>query len=506
MTTMPRPKSKNRFRNFVLLVLGALLLACIALTIAYQKADKTPSELMRYVEHRLDGHPKLESLAQPFITMLRHQVERPIVTSGLPALGKGALSDTLPPQQYAKDESPLPVDPSLRASTPADISAPFYVRNEFELRQAMAQARPGQSIVLTPGTYPVAGPLQTGTAGTAAQPITVRAQRPGTVTVEFNTTEGFQIAHAFWIFENLTIRGVCPSDEQCEHAFHVYGAAKSVVIRNNQIIDFNAHLKVNGLRNNWPDNGLAQHNTFTNTHRRATQLPVTYIDIVGANRWVIADNIISNFSKSDGNQVAYGVFMKGASQYGRIERNLVVCSEHDISQTGVRVGISIGGGGTGHEFCRDKRCDTEHSHGVVANNIVAHCNDFGIDVNRSNQTLIAHNTLINTSGIDVRQSISSAVIEGNLLEGRIRSRDGALIDSQKNVLGHMRSYFNDPDHLDLKFLSPAPEVGSAQDIKNDFCQRPRAANSFAGALAMADNCMMQGALPLPSPPPRQDAR
>ena len=44
--------------------------------------------------------------------------------------------------------------------------------------------------------------------------------------------------------------------------------------------------------------------------------------------------------------MAYGVFMKGASAQGRIERNLIICTTQDISQPGNRIGLSFGGGGT----------------------------------------------------------------------------------------------------------------------------------------------------------------
>ena len=34
--------------------------------------------------------------------------------------------------------------------------------------------------------------------------------------------------------------------------------------------DFNAHIKVNGEGGQWPDNGLVQYNTLTNSHPRTT--------------------------------------------------------------------------------------------------------------------------------------------------------------------------------------------------------------------------------------------
>ena len=49
--------------------------------------------------------------------------------------------------------------------------------------------------------------------------------------------------------------------------------------------------------------------------------------------------------------------------------------------------------------------------GLAANNVVAHCNDAGIDVNRSSQIALAHNTLINTVITNNHETISSQNIE-----------------------------------------------------------------------------------------------
>ncbi len=430
--------------------------------------ERTQGEFVRYAVRRLEGHPNLESLLLPPLLWLQARAERTVPAGPLPTLGKGQQAQSLQPLtgQAAQAE--------IRAASAAEIVT------------ALSSAKAGQTILIKPGTYRITNKVNTGFAGSREQPITVRASAPGQVTIEFDTVEGFAVSQAFWIFENLTIRGVCKEHSDCEHAFHVFGNANHTVIRNNLIKDFNAHIKVNGLDGDWPDDGLVQFNTLTNSKLRETHLPVTLVDIVGANHWTLADNLVSNFIKGEGDHISYGMFMKGAGRGGRIERNLIVCTPQDISQPGSRVGLSFGGGGTGKPYCRDQRCDAEYTAGLAANNIVAHCNDFGIDVNQSSAILIAHNTLINTAGIDVRRGPASAQAYGNLLDGRIRQRDGAQLKSEMNELASMPAIYDHADALQLGCRQNMDNVPSIALVPKDFNSQARSDGTLAGALGRCD--------------------
>lgn len=476
-------------RGIFYLALGSMVLGSLGAWLVYRNLERSPGELLRYAQTRLSGHTRLETIAGPVINRLIATVERPVAFDApVPTLGKGMQAISLPLQRYDASGRPLP---TLVAEGEASTYArPIRVATPEELQQAMQQAGPGSVIELQPGIYPHLHDLKTQRAGLATAPIIVTVAHPGSAVLQFEGGEGFKVAHAYWIFENLDIRGICAAHSECEHAFHIYGPARGVVVRNNHITDFNAQIKVNGADGQWPDYGLMQYNTVGNTTPRDTTRPVTPFDLVGANGWIVADNAVSNFVKADGNHVSYGLFMKGASHGGRIERNLLICSAREISRTGARVGISMGGGGTGTAFCRDTRCDTEHSEGIVANNIIAHCNDVGIDVNRSNQILIAHNTLINTAGISLRNPISSADIEANLFEGRIYARDGALQNLAENQIGKVSNYFADSDRLDLAWRDTPPQVTPSARVSNDFCQRQRGNTTLPGAFDSTQRCSL----------------
>lgn len=437
-----RNESKIRLAAVFLVIVCALLTAIL---FAYQELNRAPGELMRYLAHRLVGHPKLEFFVVPIFARLRPIIEKPI-DGPIPTLGKGQQAQSLAPQRYDTLGRPLPIEKVNDAWADGDASPSNLIlaTSEASLENAIRESRPGLTIEVLPGVYKFSRTVEIRRGGTSGAPIVVRAKVPGTVNIEFSALEGFHLHAPYWIFENLVIRGICRSHSDCEHAFHVVSNARNIVIRNNRIEEFNAQIKVNGEGGEWPDDGLIQFNTLTNSKIRKTDNPVTLVDIVGANRWIVADNVIANFIKGGSDQVSYGVFMKGAGSDGQIVRNLITCTSSDISQPGQRVGISFGGGGTGAEYCRDKKCITEYSRGIVAHNVVAHCNDFGIYLNKASESSISNNALVNTYGIDVRYPTSSAIVEGNSVDGVIRSRDGGVVHQRDNRLVSIRKI---PDHF-----------------------------------------------------------
>jgi Right handed beta helix region len=409
----------------VLLVITSLLATGLA---GWSKLNRDPREVMRYLERRLHGHDKLERLALPLIHLVRGQIEKPVPLIEFND-NAGTSAASLPAQGYDKQGRPLPLGGvALPPSLGEQVWHEVQVLGVSALTEALRSAKAGDDIVLAAGEYLVSEPIELKANGTVDRPIRVRGARPGASRIRFNTTEGFHVRAPYWIFEDLVIAGVCRRHDDCEHAFHVVGAAHGTVIRNNKLMDFNAHIKVNGDRHGWPDNGLIQRNEITNTLPRSTERSVTPIDIVAASHWVVQDNRITDFVKSGGNMVAYGVFMKGGGRHGVIRNNHVVCSTKDISRPGIRVGLSFGGGGTAKAYCRDRLCMWEHDSGLMQGNLIEHCNDFGIYLNKASKAVLNLNQLINTAGILVRFPESGAVLSQNVLSsGSVRVRDGAMV-------------------------------------------------------------------------------
>lgn len=437
-----------------------------------------PRTLAPYIAKRSSGHNDLITGSGTWVartlTGLDRGADEP---SALPALALGAQPRPAPEAQ----------------------GMPRHVSTVEELRAAMAAAQPGDVITLAPGNYLVRKKaLEARTAGSAAQPIVVRAQHPGSVMIDVTTLEGIVVAGPYWRFENLGLRGVCRNHGDCDHAFHVVGGAHHFTALNNTLVDFNAHFKINGWRGQFPDHGRIEGNTLRNDVARRTRSPVTPIDLVAANDWLIRGNLIADFVKLGGDGISYGAFAKGAGARTVFERNVVLCEQRLRGARGLRVGLSLGGGGTGKPYCRDGRCITEQEEGVIRNNLIASCSDVGIYVNSGARSRIVHNTLLDTAGIDVRFPESSADIEGNLVDGGIRSRNGGQLRSQDNLatpvgllyLGvhPQRGHFIAPGRLDLRWDGEA-ERRAVSEATPDLCGKARPAQAAYGAFEDFEACL-----------------
>jgi hypothetical protein len=362
------------------------------------------------------------------------------------------------------------------------------------LRAALADARPGDVITLAAGRYDVDASLQCVTAGQASAPIVVRSASPLAAQLRVTTPEGFKVSAPFWRFEGLDVGGACADHDVCEHAFHLYGEADGTVIRGNSLHDFNAQIKSNGMPTGpggaYPDDVVVEYNEIFDATPRDTANPVTKIDVVGGRRWVIRGNFIHDFTKAGGDNTSYAAFLKGDSREGLMERNLVYCTTAAPGSIETRVGLSLGGGGTAPEFCEDGLCTAEHEDGLLRNNVIARCSDVGIYVNKGARTRIHNNTLYQTSGIDVRFTATSADVGNNLLDGRIRTRDGATLTSGINLeevaAVYLETAWVNPmagDFRQLGDVSMFLDRGDPlADVPDDYCGRLRTGPYDLGAI------------------------
>jgi hypothetical protein len=440
-----------------------------------------PRSLGPYLERRASGH-------NPFIVETGVLLNRTLTR-----LDRGD------PPFYAVDGLRIGAQ-SITPTQPASHGGSIrLVSSSTEAVEAIGHARPGDVISFMPGSYRFQRSIAARHAGTDQLRITVRAEHLGTVFLEFEMTEGFVVSAPYWTFENLNIRGVCRSHSDCEHAFHVVGKGSHFTARNNRIEDFNAHFKINGTGDGFPDHGLIEQNTLSNRSVRQTLNPVTLIDLVAASHWTIRGNLISDFSKGDSDKISYGVFAKGGGSNNLLEQNIVLCEHRLQGLHGQRVGMSLGGGGTGKPYCRDRRCITEQDGSVIRSNLIAFCSDDGIYINRAATSKVLHNTLIDTGGIVVRFAESTADVNGNLVDGAIRTRDGGVVRDLDNLeSGTARLYFGshpvrdlyaDSATLDFKWRSGPPRRAAQQSLQTDLCGTPRPPRSAYGAFEDFAACL-----------------
>ena len=489
-TRSPR-KSSSKLLPLAIIALLGLAGGAAAAFYAVNQVGMAPRQVGPYVERRASGHHSI-------VEGVGHKV-----AATLAALDGGAARAPALPAWNAGAQA---------GTRPAAAGNPVSVANSGALVQALANARAGDVITLQPGTYSLSGGvpfIAASAAGSKERPITVRAERPGTVTIESRLSEGFLVNGPYWTFENLAIRGACTDAAACEHAFHVTGRASGFVARNNTISDFNSHFKINAQGGSAPDHGLIEGNTLTNDAVRQTSQPVTPIDLVAGSNWTIRSNLISDFVKLGGDGVSYGAYAKGAGSANLFERNVVLCEHKLRGYAGQRVGLSLGGGGTGVPYCRDQRCITEQDGGVIQSNLIASCSDEGIYLNRAATSKVLHNTLIDTAGIVVRYPESSAQVEGNIIDGRLRADRGGILHADDNLdtsLNRLymgshprRALFRDALGLDLAWAGAAPRRAGAAAVPAsgssstppgaDLCGTARPAQPAYGAVEDFAACL-----------------
>lgn len=392
-------------------------------------------------------------------------------------------------------------------------AAEVPVSTAAQLTTAIAAAKAGDTIVLAAGTYKINANVSCAAVG----PITVKAAAPLAAKIEFNAVEGFVVTGANWTFEGLDLRGTCANDSDCEHAFHVTGAATSFTLRGNRIYDFNAQLKANAanIGGTWmmPHKGLLEGNEVFDTRGRKTSNPVTKFNIDTGDDWVVRANIIHDAFKDGGDGVSYATFMKSGGKNGLYERNLVMCSRDTTG--GTRIGLSFGGGGTAPEYCfpafdAKKACSVEHDSGTMRNNIIANCTDVGVYLNRAKNTKLLHNTLIGTSGVDFRFDTTSGEAHGNVLAGKIRMRDGGTFTGPDNLqdVSTFAAMYIDPLKGDLRKkgdLSALIDKATAATVTNDYCLRTRTGTHDWGALEHSLGDCVTATPPLTGETPPSDA-
>jgi hypothetical protein len=372
------------------------------------------------------------------------------------------------------------------------FAAVVPVATPAQLIAAVDSAAPGDIITLAPGTYDVPQNLSCDVAGTAAAPIVVRASSHLGALIRFDALEGFKVSARHWVFEDLDIQGVCAVHADCEHAFHLAGDADFLVLRRNRVRDFNAQVKSNisapgsGV---FPDDVVIEGNEFADTAARQTANPVTKLDVVGGRRWVVRANFIHDFEKAQGDFISYAAFLRGNSRDGLFERNLVICERDHAG--GVRIGLSLGGGGSSPgSICEEGTCTPEHQGGTVRNNLIVNCpQDVGIYLNEAAGTGVYDNTLIATTGIDVRFVASTADIRNNLVSGQIRNRDGGTSTQSANLTGvttvQYQQWFADPLAADLTLLDGTAFVDLAEPlaaVPDDYCGAIRGTAPDRGAV------------------------
>jgi flagellar hook assembly protein FlgD len=252
-----------------------------------------------------------------------------------------------------------------------------------ELNAGYANAAPGDTFLLKPGTYSPDRPGQA-KAGTAQKPIVVRGESPGTVTF---STEGEGIWHypGWWVYENIRFNA-----NGGDHSFHIKpGADGHLAWRNCHFYNCgDKAIKVDGdfsgAAGHWTDYLLVENCTM-----EVGQAGLMNND--GGDFCTCRNNYTYGFV--DGG-VNYIYFSKGGQAYTVFENNLCV--------GGRRGAISLGGGSMGAaKFRHDgdlaaayPNATIEMANSVVRNNIVIGATEGAISSSTTLDCEVYNNTAI----------------------------------------------------------------------------------------------------------------
>lgn len=120
-----------RSRILAAAALGAAGIVLAGAWMGYEELGRTPGELMRYAERRLQEHPTLQALAVPVLRSLRAWL-------GEPAYGDGALPFAVPP---------LPATPFRAMDKPLAVSQPPEPAKAAQGGRRILQVGPRRDIV-----------------------------------------------------------------------------------------------------------------------------------------------------------------------------------------------------------------------------------------------------------------------------------------------------------------------------------------------------------------------
>jgi hypothetical protein len=398
------------------------------------------------------------------------------------------------------------IDPGQCGPLPPPSGNIVNVATVGELQNAVNTANPGDTILVTDGTYNLNGVY----LRVDIPNVTVRSASGNREAVildgNYQTTEIFQIVASNVTIADLTLR------EAYDHPIHVMSTDSShtlnTLIYNVHIIDPGQQaIKINpadsGIPGYYTDDGTiaCSHIELTDAGRMHIRdnCYTGGIDAHQSRDWVIRDNLIEGFWCANGLS-EHGIHLWRGCRDTIIERNV-------LNDNARSIGLGLVTSGSGRTYpdnpCPEAIGYVDDFGGIIRNNFMSASDpdlfaseygfDCGICLWNSCKAQALHNTFYTANTVETFSSIewrfenTEAIIANNLVNHIMREREGATASQSGNLTNATADWFVDPGNGDLHLLSTATEaidqvttlIEVIDDIDGD--TRPIGAASDVGA-------------------------
>ena len=367
------------------------------------------------------------------------------------------------------------------------------VKDVAELRAALEHARPGWTILLRDGVYPLDQSLYIRVPGLVIRSLSGNRSK---VILRGGGMTDDRLGVAISVDAPRVVLADFSVGWAGFHAIQIRGesGASDAVVHNVLLADTGQQLLKGStdFQGKTGDRGLVACSVFKYTDHAPSDY-TNGVDVLNAKDWIIRDNYFFQIrGPREGGHVCGPAIMMWAGASGSlIERNLVLDCFRGIT-------LGLIEQGKQKPEAQHKGVLHDHEGGIVRNNLVVNRNawaDEGISANDCPDARIEHNTVL-VSGyvhwsIAARFPATSALVRNNLTNLPIIARDGGTLEQAGNITSAQSEWFTDPARGILRLARPdLPAIDAGVAIKGvltDFDRKPRVSGKApdAGAFEFA---------------------
>jgi hypothetical protein len=367
---------------------------------------------------------------------------------------------------------PLEAAPARPAPPlPAPTGAIVNVNTEAQLQAAVGSLTSNTTIVIAPGTYVLTSTLYVkGVTNVGIRGATNNADDVVLVGRGMAQTNYGSVPFGIWTgngvsgitIANLTIRDLF------FHPIIFNAGTESPRVYNVHLMNAGEQLIKSNPDNNGGgvDNGIVEYSVI----EFATTAKSDYtkgIDVQTAKNWVIRNNLFRNIVAPPGQIAGPGILAWRGTSNTRVEGNTFINCARGVM------------------FGSDDYYSPSHSGGIIRNNMffrtASQPGDVGIILSDSPGTQVVNNTLYVSgtygSPIEYRYAgTRNVLIANNLLDGIVKSRDGATATLSRNYTGAGPGMFVNAASGDLHLSGlavPAIDQGATTSAVTDWDGQPR---------------------------------